>query len=161
MRGRYHFKKDSTFTIKIKGRGQELARKKKSSYVTTTTDRRVTLKKIRRSVASLPSLQIKIKGTYSVSDGMITTMVAPEDISCYIDSGREEKEMPSVNNPDYDYDMLVYLVGRSAYNRGESMSRRQEKTIKRELMHVWNWNSEPLEVTTKTMTVGDKVTFKR
>ena len=57
--------------------------------------------------------------------------------------------------------MLVYLVGRSAYNRGESMSRRQEKTIKRELMHVWNWNSEPLEVTTKTMTVGDKVTFKR
>ena len=36
-----------------------------------------------------------------------------------------------------------------------------QKTIKKEFMNVWNWNREPVEVTKKTMTVGDKVTFRR
>ncbi len=164
MRGRYCFKKDSTFTIKIKGRGQRLGRKPKNkgwSSKTVKSSGIIELTKRPDHITSKHTLQIKVKGTYSVSDGTITTKVAPEGVSCYIDSGRDMPEMPSVDSYDYDYEMLVYLWESSSYNDAAFMSRTQEKTIKREFMKVWNWNREPLEVTKKTMTVGNKVTFRR
>lgn len=160
MRGRYHFKKDSTFTIKIKGRGQRLGRKPKNekNYVHVTTSRGVVVSKSPSNINSLSTLQIRVKGTYSVSDGTISTKVAPEDVSCYVDSGIYMPDAPSLTN---DSDMLRYKMRTSWYEHRLSLSNTQEETIKRDLLEVWNWNREPLEVTKKTMKVGDKAMFKR
>lgn len=132
MRGRYHFKKDSTFTIKIKGRGQKFYGKN--------------------------TLQIRIKGTYSISHSAITTKVVPNDVTCYINFGMDIPKTPSFTD---ETAMLRYDMENNHYELFESMSRTQEETIKRDLLEVWNWNREPLEVTKKTMKVGDKATFKR
>ena len=37
----------------------------------------------------------------------------------------------------------------------------QAQTVKNELMHVWTWDKEPVVITKKTLSIGDKATFKR
>ena len=161
MRGRYHFKKDSTFTIKIKGWGEGAALKRKnrgwSSYIRKSNGT-IELTKRPEYFASKPSLQIRIKGTYSVSNGTITTKVVPNGIYCYIESGSDIPVAPSLNN---DAAMLRYIMGNRMHENFSSLARTQEETIKRDYMRVWNWDHEPLEVTKKTMKVGDKVKFKK
>ena len=141
MRGYYKFKKDSKFSIKIHGRGLRFGR----GY---------------KNISKHRTIYINVKGTYSIAGNTITTTVKPEDVSCYIDTGLNAPEMPTAYEADRRA-MAEYNWKNNTYEQGKSQAHFQEETVKNELMYVWNWTCEPVTVTKKTLTIGDKVTFGR
>lgn len=143
MRGKYKFKKDSTFIIKIHGGGG--AHISFFSRIPSTPRR---------------TLYIKVKGTYSITNGTITTNVKPGDVDCNINVGFDLPPEPTAHNGGR-WEVATYDMIESKYRKRENQGAFQEETIKNEYMNVWNWRNEPITVTKKTLTVGDKATFKK
>mgnify|MGYP006929149951 FL=1 len=143
MRGKYKFKKDSTFVAKIRGGG--------GAYIIIFS---------RKYSIPRPALYIKVKGTYSITNGTITTIVKPENVHCDIESGQSAPVMPTVYDAGrrgLDY----YEMEEATYRRDAGTAKRQEETIKNEYMHVWNWKKEPIALNGNTLTIGDKATFTK
>ena len=143
MRGMYKFKKDSTFIVKIQGGGGSNISKRHSRV---STPRR--------------SLYIKVKGTFSVANGTITTKVKPKGVFCYIESGRSAPIAPTVFEAGKQGQKQYELLS-SIYEGRRNTAKRQEKTIKTELMHMWNWEKEPIALNGDTLAIGDKATFTK
>ena len=141
MRGKYKFKKDSTFIIKIHG-GDGI------------------ILHIGRWSTPRRSLYIKVKGCYCIADGKITTNVKSGDVNCDINIGMDIPPEPTTYEAGRT-GMIGYGMIKSSYNRDQNQATFQEETIKNELIHVWNWDKEPITVTKKTLTVGDKATFTK
>ena len=148
MKGHYKFKKNGTFTVKING-------------VERTTAYGDTGRGLKADITHSKHRQmyIKVKGTYKIVNDSITTTVRPEDVKCYIQPGQDYPEAPDAN--DGKYAMLDKEWRRRMYDRELVWNEAQEQTVKNELMHVWTWDKEPVVITQKTLSIGDKATFKR
>ena len=69
------------------------------------------------------------------------------------------EENPDAN--DGRYAMLDKEWQQRMYDQEILWNEAQEQTVKNELMHVWTWDKEPVVITKKTLSIGNKVTFKR
>ena len=148
MKGHYKFKKNGTFTVKINGLKRTVAYDEvgwgpKAEFIHS---------KHRQ-------MYIKVKGTYKIVNDSISTTVRPEDVKCHIQPGRDYPAPPDVND-----NILVAAMKemkQDMYDQEILWNEAQEQTVKNELMHVWTWDKEPVVITKKTLSIGDKATFKR
>ena len=149
LKGTYKFKDDGTFTARFEGikryayRGETMYGAKLINWG--------------ENVSKLA--YIKVKGTYQIVDGKMTTKVRPKDVKCFFDQGRdhpdiEESDLQNVA-PRY-YDMKV-----SWYEQREKTYERMGNTIRREWMHLWVWNQEPVTVTPNQLLIGQRAIFER
>ena len=148
MKGHYKFKKNGTFTVKINGVERtvafsEVGRGPKAEFIHS---------KHRQ-------MYIKVKGTYKIVNDSISTTVRPEDVKCHIQPGQDYPEAPDAN--DGRYAMLDKEWQQHMYDQEILWNEAQKQTVKNELMHVWTWDKEPVVITKKTLSIGDKATFKR
>ena len=148
MKGHYKFKKNGTFTVKING-----------------VERTTAYSEIGRGLkahiihAKHRQMYIKVKGTYKIVNDSISTTVRPEDVKCHIQPGRDYPTPPDAN--DNRYVQSTKYFEQLLYDREVFWNETQAQTVKNELMHVWTWDKEPVVITKKTLSVGDKATFKR
>lgn len=147
MNGYYKFKKDGTFTIKIKG----IERTSAKAEIGTTKPYNLHAKHRR--------IYIKIKGTYKTEDNSITTYVRPEDVYCYIEPGRDRPDPPDADT--HEYVIRMKETQQRMYDQEVYWNKVQAETVKRELMHVWLWNKEPVTITKNRLSIGNKAIFER
>lgn len=149
MSGYYKFKKNGTFVVKING----VRRVRKYSTVMNYS------KKPEKITSAHKMIYIKVKGTYEVLDNRISTKVEPKDVYCFIDPGLCPAEGPDIDDNDDVMRMKEWRQDR--YDDAAFNARVQAQTVKDDLMRFWVWNNEPLTVTKETLSIGDKVCFKR
>ena len=148
MKGHYKFKKNGTFTVEINGVERttafsEIGRGPKAEFIH----------------AKHRQMYIKVKGTYKIVNDSISTTVRPEDVKCHIQPGRDYPAPPDAN--DNRYAMAMKNFEQMMYDQEVLWNEAQKQTVKNELMHVWTWDKEPVVITKKTLSIGDKATFKR
>ena len=148
MKGHYKFKKDGTFTVKINGIERTVA------YSETGRGPKADI-----THANPRQMYIKVKGTYKIVNDSISTTVRPEDVKCYIQPGRDYPDPPDAS--DNKYALIEKKWKQDLYDREVFWSETQAQTVKNELMHVWRWDKEPVVITKKTLSIGNKATFKR
>ena len=148
MHGHYKFKKNGTFTLKINGI------ERTSSFAEVGSGRKPVYVHAKHR-----QMYIKVKGTYKIENDRISTIVRPEDVKCHIQPGQDYPEAPDAN--DGRYAMLDKEWQQRMYDREVFWNETQEQTVKNELMHVWTWNKEPVVITKKTLSIGNKAIFKR
>ena len=148
MKGHYKFKKNGTFTLKINGL------KRTRAYSETGWGPKADI-----THANHRQIYIKVKGTYKIVNDSITTTVRPEDVKCHIQPGRDYPEAPDVN--DSRWAIAMKNFEQHMYDQELVWNEALEQTVKNELMHVWTWDKEPVVITKKTLSIGDKATFKR
>ena len=148
MKGHYKFKKNGTFTVKINGV------ERTSSFAEVGTGVKPVYVHAKHR-----QIYIKVKGTYKIVNDSISTTVRPEDVKCHIQPGQDYPEAPDAN--DGRYAMLDKEWQQRMYDQELVWNEAQEQTVKNELMHVWTWDKEPVVITKKTLSIGDKATFKR
>ncbi len=150
LSGYYKFRKNGTFTIRINGAQHHSWRDEVYTYSGK-------LEKLGSDIAK--SAYIKVKGTYTIEDGRITTAVRPADVKFYFDQGRSH---PDIDNPELQdrnprwYDMEV-----SFYEQQEKFYEQMGETVKRELMPLWTWRNESVVVTEDELLIGRKALFSR
>lgn len=149
LRGYCKFKKNGLFEIKING----MKRMVRTSLVSNFGKRPVKVSSVHRM------MRIKVKGSFAVEDGRISTVVAPEDVHCFIDPGLELPKEPDV--ADSDYAVRRREMEQRRYDRAAFEANVQAQTVKNDLMRSWRWKGEPLEVTEKSLLVGGRTFFKR
>jgi len=149
MKGHYRFKKNGTFQVKING----IKRVTKKSVFTIYYGR---TKKIHSKHAAI---FIKVRGTYKVIDGAVTTSVSPDDVYCFIDPGREQPDGPDADDSEYVARSKEYQ--QRLYDAADFDARVQAETIKNEVIRIWQWYNEPVTVTKDSLIIGDKATFLR
>ena len=148
MKGHYKFKKNGTFTVKINGV------ERISSFAEVGTGVKPVYVHAKHR-----QMYIKVKGTYKIVNDSISTTVCPENVKCYIQPGQDYPDPPTAN--DNRYVMAMKNFEQHMYDRELVWNEAQEQTVKNELMHVWTWDKEPVVITKKTLSIGDKATFKR
>ena len=104
-------------------------------------------------------MRVKVRGTFAVEDGRISTIVAPEDVRCFIEPGIEMPKEPDVS--DSDYAVRRREMEQQRYDRAVFDADVQAQTVKEGLMCLLRWNRESLEVTEKSLVVGGRIIFKR
>ena len=148
MKGHYKFKKNGTFTVEINGVERttafsEIGRGPKAEFIH----------------AKHRQMYIKVKGTYKIVNDSISTTVRPEDVKCHIQPGQDYPEAPDVN--DNRYAVAMKNFAQDMYDQEVFWNEAQAQTVKNELMHVWTWDKEPVVITKKTLSIGNKAIFKR
>ena len=148
MKGHYKFKKNGTFTVKINGLKRTVA------YGDTGRGLKADI-----THAKHRQMYIKVKGTYKIVNDSISTTVRPEDVKCHIQPGQDYPTPPDAN--DNRYAQSTKYFEQLLYDREVLWNEAQAQTVKNELMHVWTWDKEPVVITKKTLSIGNKATFKR
>ena len=140
VKGYYKFMEDSTFKVKIKCRDMEGPFQNYKYY-------------------SNRSIRIDVVGKYHIANNTITTIVDPKDIECTVDLGEDNPVFPDPDAKEQNF--LMQLYDENEYRGYENQAKAQEKIIKEEILHVWEWKEEPLTINKKNLIIGSKGTFQK
>ncbi len=98
---------------------------------------------------------IRIKGTYSIHDGKITSVVKEDGIECYATEYTPPVEENNVNTASV-------FAGRDwrAANYQDTYPVILRAKL-RDYSFLWNWDEEPYTVTGKELKIGERLVCKR
>lgn len=150
LSGSIEFNKDATFVLRIEGSGLV-------SRSSAFTEKAWGTPLHRRRKTRYRNLFVRVKGTFCVESGRVTTTVVPQDVICYVGSGRKSQNLSDVE--DDEFEMKWKLFQQSAYENAESNAERMANTIKTERKHLWEWNNEHIMVTDDSLLVGNGKKF--
>ena len=140
VRGRYKFKKDSTFVVKIYAEniyGMSIPR---SLYI--------------KASGTYPrSLYIKASGTYTITNNKITTIVQSKDVKC-----NAHVDIP---DPDYTKVGRGSWVREAIYDGAMAESDFREDMVRREKYFLWNWLNAPFTLTKDSLVIGGLIELRR
>ena len=135
--GYVKFKKDGTFLVKahmMYPRGHSVA------YSSDYKNR---------------SISVKIKGTYIISNGRITSFVRNEDVVCNINTGQMFPDIEESHSlRGFDHQQTIYYGA-------ENVASAQETIIQKTVYPYWIWKEETVSVTDSQLVISDKVIFKK
>ena len=100
-------------------------------------------------------MHVKIKGSYKIENGCITTFIDTQDIDCYIDPGQDYPDYPDGDAGEmalrmYEYKQRVY--DQAAFNANV-----QSRTVKDRMLTLWSFRNDSIIVTDNTFAIGDRV----
>lgn len=143
------FKDDGSFVTRINGISHHSFRKEVFSG-----SRLVTMRSNRSKTA-----YIKVKGTYRLEDGKITTMVSGGDVECSFDN---DQDHPNLSNPQLTQNNLrIYEMEDRQYDEREKRSEQMGETLQQEMASLWTWTNEPVIVASKRLFIGRKILFSK
>ena len=105
------------------------------------------------------SIRIDVVGKYHIANSTITTSVDPKNIECTVDIGENNPVFPDPDAKEQNF--LMQLYDENEYREYENQANAQEKVIKEEILHVWEWKNEPFTINKRTLTIGTKGTFRK
>lgn len=149
LSGHYKFRDNGTFTARFDGVSRYSYRDEVFSGAH--------LVKLSNNVAK--GVYIKVKGTYTIKNGAISTTVNPDEVKCFFDQGRLH---PDMEDPDLQqHEMRWRDMKVDFYEQREKTYARMGETIKAELLPLWTWQNEPIVITKTNLLVGRKAVFSR
>lgn len=135
--GKCHFKKNGTFTIRIKGRS--LLGHKFWRYQT---------------------MSAKVKGKYILDGNNITSMINTDAIKVDVDSGMEDPELNQKTKEAEKY--TTWDSARRTYEMELYYCGVQEQVIKEKILNLWTWNKLQIShADTGNIYIGNMIMLKK
>lgn len=113
-----------------------------------------------KEVASQYSIYIRVKGTYIMEDGMITTRVERDGVYCNVPNDMPDPYIEHKKRLNEGYRRAENWDERK-YDVSSGVKDLQENSREAELTREWNWTNEKVSLSGKTLSIGDKARLRK
>jgi hypothetical protein len=101
------------------------------------------------------SISVKVKGTYVITNGRISTSVRNEDVTCNINTGQMFPDIEESHGlRGFDHQQTIYYGA-------ENIATVQETIIQKTIYPYWVWKEEPISINDSQLAIGDKALFEK